>query len=122
MGVQAQLQGIGCTDAAALIRLTTNDPDLIRLYLDMGLAGIVTPFINTTEQAELGTQACRYPPAGIRGFGPSRAAGYGFQEDYFQQANQQVLYLPIIESAEAVKKIDQLLAVEGVDSFFCGTG
>ena len=61
MGVQAQLQGIGCTDAAALIRLTTNDPDLIRLYLDMGLAGIVTPFINTAEQAELGAQACRYP-------------------------------------------------------------
>lgn len=120
VGIQAQLQGICCSRATPIVRVHKNDPDLIRLYLDMGAMGIVAPFVNTAAEAELGAKACRYPPAGTRGFGPSRGAGYGLDREYFSRINDHVLYLPIIESAEAVRNIDEILAVEGVDSFILG--
>ncbi len=122
VSVQAQLQAIGCTDATPLVRLVSNDPDQIRLALDIGGMGVVIPFINTAEQATVGAKACRYPPAGTRGVGASRGAKYGFDSEYVQTSNDNVLYVPIIESADAVKNIDEILAVEGVDSFLLGLG
>lgn len=119
-GVQAQLQGIGCTNATPIVRLVSNDPDQIRLHADLGAMGITIPFINTAEQAAIGARACRYPPAGTRGVGASRGSKFGFDPTYVQQSNDNILYLPIIETAEAVKNIDQILAVDGVDSFLVG--
>jgi 2-keto-3-deoxy-L-rhamnonate aldolase RhmA len=121
VGVQAQLQAIGCTEATPIVRVAKNDPDLIKLYLDMGAMGIVVPFINTAEEAERGAKACRYPPIGTRGWGPHRAANYGLNaEAYTAEINDAVMYIPIIESAEAVANIDAILAVNGVDSFIVG--
>lgn len=120
VGIQAQLQAAGSTRVSALVRPGSNDPDLIRLYLDMGAAGVVVPFISTAEQAKTGARACRYPPTGSRGYGPSRAASYGFDEGYFERANDDVLYVPLIETAEAVENIHDILAVEGVDTFIVG--
>lgn len=120
-GVLAQLQGAGCTPATALVRVAKNDPDLIKLYLDMGAAGIVAPFVNNPEEAQLGARACRYPPLGTRGWGPDRAAGYGLRtQEYNDTADAAVFFAPIIESAQAVEQIDGILAVEGVDSFIVG--
>lgn len=121
VSVQTQLQGAGCTDTTPIVRAAKNDPDLIKLYLDMGAMGIIVPFINTPEEAELGARACRYPPTGTRGWGPHRAARYGFNaEAYTAEIDDQVMYIPIIESAEAVANIDAIIAVSGVDSFLIG--
>jgi 4-hydroxy-2-oxoheptanedioate aldolase len=120
-GIQAQLQAIGCTPATPIVRLGKNDPALIRLYLDMGAAGVAVPFINTAAEARMGADACRYPPQGTRGWGPHRAAAYGLQaEDYTAHSNENVLYFPIIETAEAVENIEAILAVDGVDSCIVG--
>ena len=58
MGIQAQLHAIGCTDATPIVRVRTNDPELFRVYLDMGAGGIVAPFVNTAEQARCGAASC----------------------------------------------------------------
>jgi len=119
--VQAQVQAASCTPAAPIVRITRTDPDQIKLYLDMGAMGIVVPFVNTPEEAKLGADACRYPPRGTRGWGPHRAAGYGlFEEEYTAGIDDVVVYLPIIESAEAVERIDEIMAVEGVDGCIVG--
>jgi len=88
----------------------------------MGSQGIVCPFVNTPEEAVRGARACRYPPAGNRGWGPHRAARYGLMEarEYTDAMVDQVVYIPIIESAKAVDNIAAILAVEGVDSFLVG--
>ena len=66
-------------------------------------------------------RACRYPPAGVRGFGPHRAAQYGLRTDeYFAEINDLVIFIALIETAEAVANIDEILAVEGVDAFVIG--
>ncbi len=120
-GIQAQLQGAGCTPATALVRVAKNDPDLIKLYLDMGAAGIVAPFVNTPEEAKAGADACRYPPRGTRGWGPDRASGYGLRtQEYNESADREVMFLPIIESAEAIQHIEGILGTEGVDGCIVG--
>ena len=121
VSVQSQLQGAGCTETTPLVRLPNNDPDLIKLYLDMGAMGVVVPFVNTPEEAELGAKACRYPPVGTRSWGPHRAAAYGLNaQAYTEMINDQVVYIPIIETAQAVENIDAILGVEGVDSSMIG--
>ena len=121
-GIQQQLQAAGCTDTTTLVRVHQNDPDLIKLYLDMGAMGIVVPFINTPEEAKKGASACRYPPRGIRGFGPHRAYGYGTvaMREYYDTFDDEVVFFPIIESAEAIDNIDGIYAVEGVDACIIG--
>ena len=120
-GIQAQLQAIGNTPATPIVRLSRIDEEQIRLYLDMGAMGILAPFVNTAAQAEAGARACRYPPVGIRGFGPHRASQYGLNTDeYFSTINEQVLFIGLIETCEAVDNIDEILAVDGFDSFIIG--
>lgn len=69
-GVQAQLQGLSSSDTTPIIRVPNNDPDVIRLYLDMGAGGVLVPFVSNAEEARRAAQACRYPPRGTRGYGP----------------------------------------------------
>lgn len=119
VGIQHQMQAAGNTPAVPIVRVQ-NDPDLMRVYLDMGAGGILAPFVNTADEARKGAAALRYPPVGTRGCGPARASRYGLDPDYFETANANMIYLPIIEDVEAVCNIDAILAVEGVDSFIIG--
>lgn len=120
VGIQAQIQAVSNSEAAPIVRLPVNDPDQMRVYLDMGALGILAPFVITPDQAKNGAAGLRYPPQGTRGYGPSRAARFGFDPDYFEDANQNMTYLPIIEDVEAIKNIDAILSVEGVDSIIIG--
>ena len=121
VGVQAQLQAIANTPATGIMRIPKVDQEQILLYLDMGALGILCAFVNTGEQAQRGARACRYPPAGNRGWGPHRAAQYGQRAmEYAEQINDQVMFIPIIESAQAVQNIDDIIATEGVDTFVVG--
>ena len=56
----------------ALVRVTWTDQAQIMRALDLGAAGVVVPMVSTAEQAKTAADACRYPPAGIRSFGPVR--------------------------------------------------
>jgi len=119
-GIQAQIQAVSCTDATPIVRVPKNDPDIMRVYLDMGALGILAPFVNTAEEARTGAQALRYPPAGTRGFGPSRAAKYGLDSEYLKTADDNLLFFPLIEHVEGVKNVDEIIAVDGVDVPFIG--
>ena len=119
--VQAMLQAGMNGDAVVLARPMKLDAELIRLYLDLGSPGVLCPFIETAEQAALLVSACRYPPVGIRGYGPRRAGLYGTAAaEYFESANEAVLCVPIIESKTAVENIDGIVAVEGIDAVCIG--
>jgi len=119
--VRAMMQAAAHTGAVALARPKRLDIDDIRCFLDLGSPGVICPFINTGEEAELLVSACRYPPAGIRGYGPRRSAMYGFDaEEYFEIANDCVLCIPIIESRRAVDNIDAIVRVDGIDGACVG--
>ena len=118
--IRSQIMGLSSTEATPIVRLPKNDPDLFQVYLDMGVGGILAPLVRTAEEVERGGRACRFPPRGTRGFGPDRANRYGFDADYFEEADDQILYFVIIETAEAVEAIDAILAVKELDGYIIG--
>jgi 4-hydroxy-2-oxoheptanedioate aldolase len=113
--VRAMLQAAEHTGAVALTRPIRLDPDEIRRFLDLGCPGVLCPFINNRDEAERLVQACRYPPKGVRGYGPRRASVYGFETDeYMATANDAMLCIPIIESRAAIDNIEAIVETDGI--------
>ena len=119
--MKSMLQAGQHTDTVVLARVLRLDVELIRLYLDLGSPGVACPFINAEEEAKRLVAACRYPPEGIRGYGPRRAGNYGFDADaYYEQANDSMICIAMIETETAIQNIDQITAVEGLDAVLIG--
>jgi 4-hydroxy-2-oxoheptanedioate aldolase len=113
------LQAISSTPTIPLTRVPWNEPGLIMKALDAGAYGIICPMINTRADAEQLVRTCKYPPAGYRSFGPVRASIYA-GTDYGDRANDDLLVIPMIETAEAVKNLDEILSVPGIDAVYIG--
>ncbi len=117
-----QLQAISGSPTTPLVRVQWNDPAVIKRVLDLGAQGVMIPWVGNRVECEAAVRACKYPPDGIRGVaGSHRAAGYGrFAAEYWKRANAETLVIVQIETPEAVKQIDEMLAVPGVDVAFIG--
>jgi 4-hydroxy-2-oxoheptanedioate aldolase len=113
------LQAISTTPTMPLARVPWNDPAHLMKVLDAGVYGVICPMISTREQAEALVQACKYPPRGFRSWGPVRASLYA-GADYGDHANAEVVIMPMIETAEALKNLDEILSVPGVDAIYVG--
>jgi len=113
------LQAISTTNVTPLVRVPWNDPIPIMKMLDAGAYGIICPMVNTREECEKFVGACRYAPEGYRSFGPARAAIYG-GADYASEANSSVITLAMIETAEAMENLEDIMSVEGLDAVYVG--
>lgn len=118
--VQKLVQPLSGTEVSPLVRVAWNDPVMIKLALDTGVEGVVIPWVNSKEDAIRAVKACKYPPEGIRGFGPRRASVYGFDQSYAKEANGRVCVIVQIETEQAVKNAEEILSVDGIDAFFIG--
>lgn len=117
--MQAMMQSMRGDRCVPIVRVQWNEPVVIKRALDIGAYGVLIPWVNTREEAEAAVAACKYPPQGIRGCGPRRAALVG-GPNYIGTANDAVLVAAQIETATAVKNIDDILAVDGVDAAYIG--
>ena len=115
----SMLQAISATPATPMVRVPALDPAQIMHLLDAGAYGVISPMISTPEQAAELVSACRYPPFGKRSFGPSRGLLYG-GADYVAKADETIMVIPMIETAEAVARIDDILSVDGIDMIYVG--
>jgi len=113
------LQAISTTPAIPFVRVPWNDPAHLMKVLDAGVYGVICPLVNTRAQAEALVRACRYPPLGIRSFGPTRASLYA-GEDYGERANDEIVVMPMIETVEALENVDEILSTPGVDAAYVG--
>lgn len=118
----AQLQAIGGSGTVPLVRVEANDPAVIKRVLDLGAYGVMIPWVSGRKECEAAVRACKYPPEGVRGMaGSHRAAGFGrFGADYWKRANGEILVIVQIETVEALRDVDAMLAVPGVDVAFVG--
>jgi 4-hydroxy-2-oxoheptanedioate aldolase len=94
----------------------------VKRVLDTGAWGVLGPNVRTREEAERLVVACKYPPAGVRSLGAGRFA-LSFKTDaptYFARANDEILVIAQIEHADAIKNIDAILSVPGVDACYIG--
>ena len=112
-------QAISTTNVFPLARIPWNEPGIIGKLLDAGAYGLICPMVNTRAECEAFVGACRYPPLGYRSYGPLRASVYA-GDDYFEHANNHVLTLAMIETAQAVSNLDEILSVPGLDAIFVG--
>ncbi|HSE92837.1 MAG TPA: aldolase/citrate lyase family protein [Methylomirabilota bacterium] len=107
---------------APLVRVHAVAEENFKRVLDAGAWGVLAPNVRTREQAELAVSACKYPPAGVRSLGAGRFP-LSFKTDpptYFARANEEILVIVQIEHVEAVKNIDAILSVPGVDALYVG--
>ena len=105
------LQAISTTDTTPLARVNWNEPGQIMKILDAGCYGVICPMVSNKKEAENFIRACQYPPNGYRSFGPIRASIYG-GSDYAKHADTEILKLAMIETKEALEKLNEILVRE----------
>lgn len=106
----------------SLVRVPWNESYLAKRILEYEPDGIIFPMIGSVEEAKEAMSACLYPPRGTRGFGPRRAIGYGTEplEHFLKHADDRVCRFIQIEHFEAVKVLEDILKVPGIDGVIIG--
>ena len=121
--IQGHLTAARGTDLTVLVRPPSHELEPIKRALDVGAHGVIVPLINTAEEARAVSQHVYYPPIGRRGIGGERSVTWGLElEDYVRNANNDLLFVPMIETQTAYENLDEILAVEGVEAIFLGPG
>ncbi|MCI0336200.1 MAG: aldolase/citrate lyase family protein, partial [Acidobacteria bacterium] len=108
--------------AMPFTRVPVNEPWMAKRVLDIGSLGVIFPFTSTRVLAEQAVKSCKYPPLGVRGYGPSLATSrWGLSgADYAKFANENVMVIVIIEQKQAIDNIEEIAAVPGIDVLFIG--
>jgi 2-dehydro-3-deoxyglucarate aldolase len=103
-----------------LVRLARGHPKDCKQALDAGAGGVIIPNIKSYEHLKSVVDACKWPPAGNRGVGFSRANLFGKNfKEYFKEAQQPII-VAMIESAQAIDNLDLILKVKGLDAVLIG--
>ncbi len=104
-----------------IVRVPLNDEIWIKKVLDAGASGVLVPQVNSVEEAQRAVRFSKYPLQGGRSVGISRAQGYGpsFQA-YLDRANEDLAVIVQIEHIQAVRNVEGILAVEGIDAVLVG--
>jgi 2-dehydro-3-deoxyglucarate aldolase/4-hydroxy-2-oxoheptanedioate aldolase len=120
--VMAHVMAIRGTGCAPFVRVPVNEPWVIKTVLDIAPAGVIIPMVNTVEEAAAAVAACRYPPTGIRGCGVRRATRYGALpfDQYLKISETEPMVIIQIEHIEAVRNLDEILKIPGIDSICVG--
>jgi len=109
------------SDTLAIVRVAELNAGLIKRALDIGVDGVIIPWIETVEQLRHAVACAHYPPAGIRGIGGERATVWGrCMPQHVAEAEENVLVIPIMETVRAGRNIELLCQVPGVDLFQFG--
>jgi 4-hydroxy-2-oxoheptanedioate aldolase len=112
------LQAIRASGVVPMVRVPWREPGIIMKALDAGALGIICPMVNSAAEAAEFVSYTRYPPAGQRSFGPTRATiAYG---GYDLSANDAVLALAMIETREGMERVDEIAATPGLDGIYIG--
>jgi 4-hydroxy-2-oxoheptanedioate aldolase len=112
------MQAILLGGGTPIVRVPWNEPGIIGKMLDAGAEGIIVPMVNSAAEAQAVVNACRYAPVGSRSFGPVLAMPR--IKNYANVANGMIATIPMIETVEALRNLDDILSVPGVDAIYVG--
>jgi 2-keto-3-deoxy-L-rhamnonate aldolase RhmA len=117
-----QIRILSNTATCPVVRIPSRGNDVLKKVLDYGATAVMSPMINTPEEAEDFVKATKYPPDGTRGMsGSSRASAYGLNfKEYYRQVNQKLTVIAQIETRESIANIEKIAAVDGIDILFIG--
>ena len=126
MDALAATQHVRAAEATGIlpfVRLWDTSPGVVQRFLDLGCQGIVVPHAESAEQVAAVVSATRLPPRGNRSTCPVvRGSGFAAErwDDYIEWSQDNVLVIPIVESATGLKNVDEIAAVDGVDLVYLG--
>jgi 2-keto-3-deoxy-L-rhamnonate aldolase RhmA len=119
--LQSMLIALRGSVSTVLVRPPANDHVSIKRILDLGAEGIVVPEVSSRAECAAAVRAAKYPPEGIRGFGPRRASRLeGGRQAYLARANDEVAVFVMIEHQDALDNLDQILTTPGLDGIVVG--
>ena len=113
------LQAISTTATVPVVRVPWLEPGIIMKTLDAGAYGVICPMVNTREDAQKLVAYTHYAPRGTRSFGPVRALLYS-GADYPQHANDTIVTFAMIETAQALDNLEEILSTPGLDAIYIG--
>lgn len=119
MGVVHLLQALGNTRMVPLVRVPCNDAVTLQRVLDAGATTILVACVEDAQQARRAVAATRYPPAGVRGIAAvTRASRFGTTPNFLRHADQHMGVVLQLETESAMRNLDRIAAIEGVDAIF----
>jgi len=121
--VERLLRAANWAGIVPIMRVDKDNPYLIRKALEIGAGGIIVPDVHTPEVAEAVVRASKFPPRGIRGYsGNCWSAGWGMAagREWVEWSDTEPMIGVMIENHKAMKCIDEILAVDGLDFVLFG--
>jgi 4-hydroxy-2-oxoheptanedioate aldolase len=117
--MRSMIQAASLHDIPIIVRVPGNEPSAIMHALDAGAEGVIVPMISSADDARRAVRASHYPPVGDRSWGPLRAVlrRPGFDP---VAGNEQVLCLGMMETAEGVENLEEIIAVPGLGGLLVG--
>lgn len=123
--IQALLAFSHLYDIDIMLRSPTLEKTGLYRYLEDGAAGLMIPHVSTPEKAKMLVDAVKFPPLGDRGIdnaGLDADFHIHDADDYVAWANRETFLCVQIETPEAVRNVEEIAAIEGVDMIFVGPG
>jgi 2-keto-3-deoxy-L-rhamnonate aldolase RhmA len=118
---------LACEAAGAIpaVRVSSGSRENILQALEAGARLVVVPMVNSAAEAREIVDSGKFPPLGRRGFNSrSRGTRFGLRGtlDEFRHANDRTRLIAQIETVAAVKEVDAICRVEGLDGILVGPG
>jgi 4-hydroxy-2-oxoheptanedioate aldolase len=101
---------------ATAVRLPAADPGHIGRVLDAGADAVLVAMVESADQAAAAVAATRYPPTGVRSFGP--LLGSLGHDPAVLQARASVFAM--VETAQGLHAVDEICAVPGLSGIYVG--
>ena len=121
--IQGHLTAARGTDLTVLVRPPSQELEPIKRALDVGAHGIILPLVDTADEVRAAYDHFYYPPIGRRGIGGERSVKWGLDlQSYVKSANDELLFIPMIETQRAYENLDEILAVDKIETIFLGPG
>ncbi|RYE41580.1 MAG: hypothetical protein EOP24_36220 [Hyphomicrobiales bacterium] len=121
--IQGHLTAARGTDMTVLVRPPAQELEPIKRALDVGAHGVILPLVDSAEEVRAAYEHFYYPPIGRRGIGGERSVKWGLDlQTYVANANDELLFIPMIETQRAYDNLDEILSVEKIEAVFLGPG
>lgn len=110
--VENMIRAAELADITPLVRISEVNRTEILKVLDCGAQGIVIPHVEDREQVERAVQYAYYHPIGMRSLNSGRPGDFAKHslKDYIAEANDEILVVPMIESAKGVRQSESILS------------
>jgi 4-hydroxy-2-oxoheptanedioate aldolase len=106
-----------------MVRIPYPCPRLAAMALDGGAQGIVVPYIETVEEVKAMVGAVRYRPIKgeiLQSILSGKATPNEKLQSFWKRFNQHNYLIIGIESVPAIRRLEELVSIEGVDGVFLG--